>query len=103
MGLNSDDSVRRLKGEERPLNPVADRIDVLSALAVVDHVVVFDEAVPTPLIEQVQPDILVKGMDWKDKGVEGRAFVEARGGRVVLVDLHEGRSTSGLVDRIRGA
>jgi len=103
VGLNSDDSVRRLKGAERPLNTVADRIEVLSALAVVDHVVVFDEDVPTPLIEQVQPDVLVKGMDWKDKGVEGRAFVEARGGRVVLVDLHEGRSTSGLVDRIRGA
>jgi D-beta-D-heptose 7-phosphate kinase/D-beta-D-heptose 1-phosphate adenosyltransferase len=103
LGLNSDDSVRRLKGEERPLNREADRIEVVSALAVVDHVVVFDEDIPTPLIEQVQPDILVKGADWADKGVEGRAFVEARGGRVVLVDLHEGRSTTGLVDRIRGS
>jgi rfaE bifunctional protein nucleotidyltransferase chain/domain len=103
VGLNADESVRRLKGAGRPLNGVADRIDVLSALSVVDHVVVFTEDVPTALIEAVEPDVLVKGMDWKDKGVEGRAFVEARGGKVVLVGLHEGRSTSGLVDRIRGA
>jgi D-beta-D-heptose 7-phosphate kinase/D-beta-D-heptose 1-phosphate adenosyltransferase len=101
LGLNSDASVRRLKGEERPLNAEADRIDVLSALAVIDHVVVFEEDTPLSLIEQVQPDVLVKGADWAEKGVEGREFVEARGGKVVLVDLHEGRSTTGLVDRIR--
>ena len=103
VGLNSDDSVRRLKGEGRPINPAADRVDVLSALAAVDHVVVFDEDVPTALIEKVQPDVLVKGRDYEDKVVEGREFVEAHGGQVILVDLHEGRSTTSLVDRIRGA
>ncbi len=101
VGLNSDASVRRIKGEGRPVNGQADRVEVLAALAVVDHVVVFEEDVPTPLIEQVQPDVLVKGMDWKDKGVEGREIVEARGGKVVLVELHEGRSTTGIVERIR--
>jgi D-beta-D-heptose 7-phosphate kinase/D-beta-D-heptose 1-phosphate adenosyltransferase len=103
VGLNADDGVRRLKGAGRPLNPVADRAEVLSALAVVDHVVVFDEDVPTALIEQVQPDVLVKGRDYADKVVEGREIVEARGGRVVLADLHEGRSTTGLVERIKGS
>ncbi len=103
VGLNSDDSVRRLKGEGRPVNAEADRVEVLAALAAVDHVVVFEEDVPTPLIDQVQPDVLVKGMDWKDKGVEGRDIVEGRGGKVVLVDLHEGRSTTGIVNRIRDA
>jgi len=101
VGLNADESVTRLKGEGRPVNEEADRIEVLAALAAVDHVVVFDEDVPTPLIEQVQPDVLVKGMDWKDKGVAGREIVEARGGEVVLIDLHEGRSTTGIVNRIR--
>ena len=102
VGLNADESVRRLKGDGRPLNRLADRVDVLSALAVVDHVVVFEEDVPTALIEQVQPDVLVKGKDYEGKVVEGRAFVESHGGQVVLVDLHEGRSTTTLLDRIRG-
>ena len=101
VGLNSDDSVRRLKGAERPLNAEPDRIEVLAALAVVDHVVVFDEDVPTSLVEQVLPDVLVKGEDYADKVVEGREIVEANGGRVVLARLHEGRSTTNLVDRIK--
>ena len=101
VGLNSDDSVRRLKGETRPLNSEDDRVEVLAALAVVDHVVVFDEDIPTSLIEQVLPDVLVKGMDYADKVVEGREIVEANGGHVVLAELHEGRSTTNLVDRIR--
>ena len=103
VGLNSDASVGRIKGAGRPLNAQADRVDVLAALAAVDHVVVFEEDVPTPLIADGQPDVLVQGMDWKDKGVEGREIVEARGGKVVLVDFHEGRSTTGLVQRIRGS
>ncbi len=103
VGLNSDESVRRLKGEARPLNSESDRVEVLSALAVVDHVVVFDEDVPTALVEQVLPDVLVKGKDYEGKVVEGREIVEAHGGEVVLVDLHPGRSTTNLVDRIRDA
>jgi len=103
LGLNGDASVRRLKGADRPLNPLEDRLDVLCALSSVDHVVVFEEDVPNALIEQVVPDVLVKGADWRGKVVEGSDFVESRGGRVVLIDLHEGRSTSGLVDRIRAS
>ncbi len=103
VGLNADDSVRRIKGEERPVNPVQDRIEVLAALSMVDYVVVFDEDTPANVIEQVEPDVLVKGVDWKDKGVVGREFVEGRGGKVVLVDLHEGRSTTGIVEKIRGS
>ena len=101
VGLNSDDSVRRLKGEGRPLNEEDDRVEVLAALAVVDHVVLFEEDVPTSLVAQVLPDVLVKGMDYADKVVEGREIVEKHGGRVVLAELHEGRSTTNLVDRIR--
>jgi D-beta-D-heptose 7-phosphate kinase/D-beta-D-heptose 1-phosphate adenosyltransferase len=103
VGVNDDESVRRIKGCERPINTLDDRIEVLAALGVVDHVVAFSEDVPTPLVAIVRPDVLVKGMDWAERGVEGREIVEAAGGRVVLVDLHEGRSTSGLVERIRAA
>ncbi|MDF1702255.1 MAG: D-glycero-beta-D-manno-heptose 1-phosphate adenylyltransferase [Planctomycetota bacterium] len=101
VGLNSDASVQRLKGEGRPLNNEDDRIEVLAALAVVDHVVVFDEDTPTALVQQVLPDVLVKGKDYEGKVVEGRDIVEGRGGKVVLADLHPGRSTTNLVDRIR--
>ncbi len=103
VGVNDDASVRRLKGAERPVNTLGDRMEVLAGLAAIDHVVAFDEDTPAALIAALEPDVLVKGMDWKDKGVVGRDLVEARGGRVVLVDLLEGRSTSGLVDRIRHA
>ncbi|MDA1196069.1 MAG: D-glycero-beta-D-manno-heptose 1-phosphate adenylyltransferase [Planctomycetota bacterium] len=103
VGLNSDASVQRLKGAGRPLNALADRIEVLSALAAVDHVVVFEEDTPTALVGQVLPDVLVKGKDYEGRVVEGREIVEGRGGRVILADLHPGRSTTGLVDRIRGA
>ncbi len=102
VGLNSDGSVRRIKGEERPVNGAEDRIEVLAALSMVDYVVLFDEDTPATVIEQVVPDVLVKGVDWKDKGVVGREFVEGRGGKVVLVDLHEGRSTTNIVEKIRG-
>ncbi len=103
VGLNADDSVRRLKGPERPVNVEGDRAELLASLACVDYVVLFSEDTPLSLIEQVEPDVLVKGEDWRDKGVVGTEFVEARGGRVVLVPLLEGRSTTGIVDRIRGA
>jgi D-beta-D-heptose 7-phosphate kinase/D-beta-D-heptose 1-phosphate adenosyltransferase len=99
VGLNADASVRRLKGDGRPVNPVADRVAVLSGLAAVDHVVVFEEDTPQRLVEDVQPDVLVKGEDWRDKGVVGREAVEARGGRVVLLPLLEGRSTTEVLRR----
>jgi D-beta-D-heptose 7-phosphate kinase / D-beta-D-heptose 1-phosphate adenosyltransferase len=101
VGLNGDASVRRLKGPERPVNPVSDRVEVLSALAMVDHVVVFDEDTPEALIREVEPDVLAKGADWAEKGVVGRESVEARGGKVVLLPLLEGRSTTRTVERLR--
>jgi D-beta-D-heptose 7-phosphate kinase/D-beta-D-heptose 1-phosphate adenosyltransferase len=102
VGLNSDASVRRLKGEGRPVNGEADRAEVLASLASVDFVTVFDEDTPFELIRAVQPDVLVKGEDWAEKGVVGREIVEARGGRVVLAPLVPGKSTTSLLGRIRG-
>ena len=101
VGLNSDASVRRLKGEERPINPVEDRAEVLAGLACVDLVAVFEQDTPEELIRAVCPDILVKGADWKDKGVVGAEFVEAQGGEVKLIDLVPGRSTTAIVSKIK--
>jgi D-beta-D-heptose 7-phosphate kinase/D-beta-D-heptose 1-phosphate adenosyltransferase len=101
VGLNADEGVRRLKGPDRPIHGEEDRMEILAALACVDHVAVFEQDTPIELIEAVRPDVLVKGADWAEKGVVGREFVEAHGGRVVLVDLLEGRSTTATVDKIR--
>lgn len=103
VGLNSDASVRSLgKGDDRPIRRQADRARMLAALEAVDFVVLFDEPDPARLIEAVVPDVLVKGSDWAGKGVVGQGFVEARGGRVALVELAEGYSTTGELARIRG-
>jgi len=102
VGLNSDASVRSLnKGPGRPINTQRDRAAVLSGLESVDYVVVFDEADPGELIRRLRPDVLVKGQDWAGRGVVGRESVEAGGGRVVLMPLLEGLSTSNVVERIR--
>ena len=104
VGLNSDASVRAQdKGGDRPIRQEADRARMLGGLESVDYVVLFDEPDPGRLIEKIAPDILVKGFDWADKGVVGREFVEARGGRVELVELVEGFSTTGELERIRAA
>jgi D-beta-D-heptose 7-phosphate kinase / D-beta-D-heptose 1-phosphate adenosyltransferase len=101
VGLNSDDGVRRLKGESRPVNAQDDRVEMLCALGAVDHVVVFPEDDPVALIRAIEPDVLVKGADWKDRGVLGREIVEARGGKVVLAPLLEGRSSTATIERLR--
>lgn len=101
VGLNDDASVRRLKGPERPFNPLADRAEVLAGLESVDLVVAFAEDTPELLIRAVRPDVLAKGSDWSEKGVVGAEFVQANGGEVRLIDLLPGRSTSGLAERIR--
>jgi D-beta-D-heptose 7-phosphate kinase/D-beta-D-heptose 1-phosphate adenosyltransferase len=102
VGLNSDASVRRLgKGEDRPLMPEAMRKELLEELRCVDAVVVFDADTPLELIEAIQPDVLVKGADYAGKEVVGREIVEARGGRVELVPLLEGWSTTDVLRRIR--
>ena len=104
VGLNSDASVKTLnKSGNRPIRKQEDRAHMLAALEAVDYVVLFDEPDPGGLIEQVAPDVLVKGSDWADKGVVGQEFVESRGGRVHLIDLVEGYSTTGELDRIRAA
>jgi D-beta-D-heptose 7-phosphate kinase/D-beta-D-heptose 1-phosphate adenosyltransferase len=102
VGLNSDASVRANKGPDRPLVPQDQRALIVAALECVDAVVVFDEPEPAALIEEVGPDVLVKGADWAHY-VSGREAVERRGGRVVLAPLVEGLSTSALLCRIRGA
>lgn len=102
VGLNADESVRRLKGPTRPVNPAADRAEVLSGLAAVDHVVVFHEDDPLALIRELRPDVLVKGEDWRDKGVVGRELVEGYGGTVVLAPLLAGRSTTSMLERRDG-
>jgi D-beta-D-heptose 7-phosphate kinase/D-beta-D-heptose 1-phosphate adenosyltransferase len=101
VGLNSDASVRRNKGPERPINPENERAEVLAALACVDAVSVFDEDTPADIIRRVQPDVLVKGSDWPADQIVGRDTVEARGGQVVLEPVEEGYSTSGIIDRAR--
>ena len=101
VGLNSDASVRRNKGAGRPINPEAERAEILAALACVDAVVLFDEDTPAEIIRAIQPDILVKGADWPADQIVGRDTVEARGGRVVRVEVEQGYSTTALLDRIR--
>jgi D-beta-D-heptose 7-phosphate kinase/D-beta-D-heptose 1-phosphate adenosyltransferase len=100
VGLNSDESVRGLKGPQRPIQTEADRGEILASLASVDFVVVFGEATPTRLIEQVAPDILVKGGDWPVEKIEGSKFVLARGGEVKSLPFHPGHSTTSLIERI---
>lgn len=101
LGLNSDKSVKQIKGSERPINNQNDRAAVLAALETVDYIVVFDEPDPLKLIEQLRPDVLVKGKDWEDKGVVGREFVESIGGKVVLAPLVEGKSSTATIEKIK--
>jgi D-glycero-beta-D-manno-heptose 1-phosphate adenylyltransferase len=100
VGLNSDASVRRSKGPSRPVNNEEDRALVLLALSAVDYVVVFDDDEPADLIAQLLPQVLVKGKDWAHY-VSGREVVEAAGGKVILADMVEGRSTTSTIARIR--
>ena len=101
VGINSDRSVRVVKGPGRPVTPEGERAEILEALACVDAVVVFDEPTPHEVISAVQPDILVKGADWAADAIVGRDIVEARGGRVVRIPIEQGHSTSALLERIR--
>jgi D-beta-D-heptose 7-phosphate kinase/D-beta-D-heptose 1-phosphate adenosyltransferase len=102
VGLNSDASVRALKGEGRPVLPAAERAEALLALESVDRVAVYDEATPARLIAALRPDVLVKGADWAEDEVVGRDTVLGAGGRVVRVPLRAGRSSTALLARIRG-
>ena len=101
VGLNSDRSVRRLKGPGRPLVPQRDRARLLAALASVDYVVIFDQPTPARVIGQLLPDVLIKGADWAAGDIVGAAAVRRAGGRVIRLPLVKGRSTSQLIARIR--
>lgn len=100
VGVNSDDSVKRLKGSERPINPEQDRAEMLCAMKFVDYVVIFTEDTPYELIKKIQPDVLVKGGDYKPEEVVGRDIVEARGGRLELIKFVDGKSTTNIINKI---
>lgn len=100
VGLNADASVKRAKGPERPIHDQDERALVLGALECVDYIIVFEEDEPAELIARILPNVLVKGADWAHY-VSGREIVEAHGGRVVLADLVPGRSTTGILARLK--
>ncbi|OQA91060.1 MAG: Bifunctional protein HldE [Elusimicrobia bacterium ADurb.Bin231] len=97
VGLNSDSSIKRIKGSERPVVPEKDRAAILSSISFVDYVVVFSSLTPYELIKNIKPDVLVKGSDWKNGKIIGAEF----SGRVVRIPLVSGRSTTGLIEKIK--
>jgi rfaE bifunctional protein nucleotidyltransferase chain/domain len=101
VGINSDRSVRAIKGPRRPITPEAERAEILAALEPVDAVVIFDEDTPHATIAAILPDILVKGADWAEDAIVGRDIVEARGGLVVRMPIEAGYSTSSIIDKAR--
>ena len=101
VGVNADESVRRNKGEGRPVTREDERAELVAALACVDAVTVFGEDTPAEIIRAIQPDVLVKGADWAADQIVGRETVEARGGKVVRIAVEEGHSTTALLDTIR--
>lgn len=100
VAVNSDASVRGIKGDKRPITSETDRMEVLAALDSVDYVVLFHEPDPGRIIAELQPDVLVKGGDWPIEKIIGRDTVEARGGKVVSVGYIEGASTTGIIEKI---
>ena len=100
LGLNTDRSVRELKGMSRPFVPEEERAELLAALSIIDYIVIFDEHTPLDLIKNIKPDVLVKGGDWEREDIVGGKEVEAGGGRVVVIPEIPGRSTSNLVAEI---
>jgi len=101
VGLNSDSSVRQLKGPTRPVIPEQERAEILSALEAVDAVIIFDELTPREVISRLLPDVLVKGGDWAGDQIVGREEVEAAGGRVVSIPVVPGYSTTRILQKIR--
>jgi D-beta-D-heptose 7-phosphate kinase/D-beta-D-heptose 1-phosphate adenosyltransferase len=103
VGLNSDSSVRRLKGETRPVQNEDDRAEILAALSCVDYVSLFSEETPLGLIHQVRPDVLVKGGDWKPEQIVGSEFVLSYGGSVRSLSFVAGRSTSAIIEKVESS
>jgi len=102
VAVNSDESVIRLKGEGRPIVNESDRCEMVGSLHCVDFVTLFSEDTPLQIIEELRPDVLVKGSDWPIDQIVGRETVEASGGRVVAIEFEEGFSTTSIINRIRG-
>jgi D-beta-D-heptose 7-phosphate kinase/D-beta-D-heptose 1-phosphate adenosyltransferase len=101
VGVNSDRSVRAIKGKSRPVTPEHERAEILAALSCVDAVVVFDEDTPAALIERLEPDVLVKGEDWRHRENPGREFVESRGGRMEFERFESGYSATSIIEKVR--
>ncbi len=101
IGLNSDVSVKRLKGEQRPILNENERATILSFLEMVDYVCIFDEDTPYELIKLVKPDVLVKGGDWSIENIVGKDIVESYGGKVINIPYLDGKSTTGIIERIK--
>ncbi|MBF0385233.1 MAG: D-glycero-beta-D-manno-heptose 1-phosphate adenylyltransferase [Candidatus Omnitrophica bacterium] len=102
VGLNSDASIRRIKGPSRPINKELERAAVLAALESVDYVIIFEEDTPLNLIAGIKPDILIKGADWKDKGIIGSDIVQKNGGKIEYIDFIDGFSTTALIKKVAG-
>ena len=100
VGVNSDRSVREIKGPSRPVVPENERTEVLASLACIDFVTLFDEPDPLVTIRTLMPDVLVKGADWEEDAIVGKDVVEANGGRVVRIPLTQGASTTGIIEKI---
>lgn len=103
VGLNSDSSVKKIKGKNRPINNERDRAKVLSSLSFVDYITVFSESTPERLINELRPDILAKGGDWKIGDIVGSEFVRSYGGKVKRIPFVKGYSTTSLIKRIENA
>ncbi|MBI5888370.1 MAG: D-glycero-beta-D-manno-heptose 1-phosphate adenylyltransferase [Deltaproteobacteria bacterium] len=100
VGLNSDSSVREIKGEKRPIVPEKERAEVMAALSFVDYVIIFKETTPVKLISAIKPDVLVKGADWAASAIAGADVVKKHGGKIRRITLVKGRSTTNIIKRI---
>ena len=101
VGLNSDSSVRAIKGKGRPINTERNRAEVLAGLYFVDYITIFGDATPETLIKKLKPDVLVKGADWKVRDIVGADFVKSTGGRVARIPFVDGHSTTSLIQKMR--
>jgi D-beta-D-heptose 7-phosphate kinase/D-beta-D-heptose 1-phosphate adenosyltransferase len=101
VGMNSDRSVKKIKGPERPILPAQERAELIAALEMVDYVTSFDEPDPYAVIKELRPNVLVKGGDWAKEGIVGREFVEEEGGKVAVIPYLEGYSTTEIIQKIR--
>lgn len=100
VGVNSDSSVKSIKGKKRPLNPLKERMEILASLECVDYICAFSDKTPLNLIKKIRPDVLVKGGDWQNKEIVGADFVKGYGGKIFTIPFRKGHSTSGLIKKI---